>query len=163
LSKLARYFLVRMLLVLLVLTSVTQAEANERVLYEYQYNDIGNNVSRRQHVSDAALSADAVTAPTGRQIQTLSITLAGDGLLGARLGNQNTYLTFSDIDSSNDQLQFTVEVDEGAGQGPAQISLLTGLDTVFFSLNVPVNCPACGCSQPQNSRSDVPASLKNYG
>ncbi len=135
-NKLAHYFLVGAFSVFLVLNSTTKAEADERVFSEYQYDEVGNIISRRQDKSGAAPSVDAVTPSTVRQNQTLSITLTGQGLRGARLGEQNDFFTFSNISSTNEQLQFTLAVDKNADQGSAQVSVSTGLGAVFFSLNV---------------------------
>jgi len=115
---------------------VPQALAQERVFSEYEYDEVGNIISRTQDVSNAAPTIDAVTPSIVRQNQTLAITLTGQGLRGAWLGNENVFFTFSDVESSNEQLQFTLAVDKDADQGVAQISVSTQLGTGFFSLNV---------------------------
>ena len=113
-----------------------QAQSDERVFSEYQYDEVGNEISRTQERSGAAPNVDTVTPAIVRQNQTLLISLTGQGLRGAQLGDQNPFFTFSDISSTDQALSFTLAVDGDAEQGPAQVSVSTGLGTAFFSLNV---------------------------
>jgi len=113
-----------------------QAQSDERVFSEYQYDEVGNEISRTQERSGAAPNVDTVTPAIVRQNQTLLISLTGQGLRGAQLGDQNPFFTFSDISSTDQTLSFTLAVDGDAEQGPAQVSVSTGLGTAFFSLNV---------------------------
>jgi len=125
-----------MFFLVVFIASVSQGHAQERVFSEYQYDEVGNIISRSQDVSGAAPSIAEVSPSIVRRNQTLRITLTGLGLRGASLGEQNSFFSFSDITSTNEELSFTLSVDEDADEGPAQTSVSTGLGTVFFSLNV---------------------------
>lgn len=139
-ERLAQIILVAFVLCC-ALIGVSEAQADERVFSEYIYDEVGNIIARRQDKSGAAPAVDTVSPSTVRQNQTVRITLDGQGLRGAQLVEQtssqsNGSFSFSDIVSTNQQLEFTLGVAEDAAQGPTQVSVSTGLGTTFFSLNV---------------------------
>ncbi len=116
--------------------SAPQAMANERVFSEYQYDKVGNEISRSQDKSGSAPVVDSVSPSVVRQNQVVTVTVQGQGLRGAQLASAQDFFKFSEIQSTDTQLEFVLSVDEEATQGPAQISASTGLGTVFIGLNV---------------------------
>ena len=115
--------------------------AQERVFTEYEYDEVGNTTRVTQDATGLPPSIDDASPSTVRRNQVIDIALSGSGLRGASLSNSDDVFTFSNIRSTNDQLIFTVSVDQNAEQGPTQVSLSTGLGTAFFSLNVLAELP----------------------
>jgi len=126
---------------LLFFTVVLSVQADERVFSEYQYDQIGNTVVINKDLTGVAPTVNSFTPEIVRQSQVIDITLDGDGLRGAQLSNADGFFSFSNIRSTNEQIVFTLAVDEFADEGASQISVSTGLGTTFFSLNILTELP----------------------
>ena len=125
---------------LMFFTLVLSAHAQERVFSEYQYDEVGNTTSITQDQSGAAPSIDSFTPAVVRQNQVVDVTVNGDGLRGATIESIDSF-SFSNIQSTNEQLNFTLTVSENALEGASEVLLSTGLGTTSFSLNVLTELP----------------------
>jgi len=121
---------------LICFASILTAHAQERAFTEYDYDQVGNTTSVTQDVSGAAPSIENFSPSIVRQNQVVQVTVNGNGLRGASISNSDGIFSFSNIQSSNQQITFSLTVEGSAQQGPSQISLSTSLGSVFFSLNV---------------------------
>ena len=120
---------------------VSQGHAQQRVFSEYEYDEVGNITSRVQDISGSVPSISQVSPSIVRRNQTLLVTLIGTGLRGARLGEQNGFFSFSDINSTDEELSFTLSVADNADQGTSQVSVTTSLGTAVFDLNILTELP----------------------
>lgn len=132
---------IRGILLALVITSIGAAYAEERVFSEYEYDQIGNTKSVNQDLSGAAPSIDTVSPGTVRQNQIVQVVIAGVGLRGAQLNNADGYFSFSNAQSSESELTFSMLVSPNALEGSSQVSVTTGLGTAFANFVILTELP----------------------
>ena len=131
----------RYLLSCLLVMWVFVAQADERVYSEYEYDEIGNTKEVSQDLSGAAPSITSVTPAIVRQNQVVQVVIAGTGLRGAKLNNSDGFFSFSNTQTSNDQITLTLTVSLNATEGPSQVSVSTGLGTAFASFEILTELP----------------------
>jgi hypothetical protein len=129
------------LLTLSLVSLCSTVNAQERLYSEYEYDEVGNIIKRTQDLSGDAPSISSIEPSVVRQNQRLNLTLVGAGLRGATLNNPDGFFTFSNIQSSNEQITLSLTVDKDAEEGPSQISVSTGLGTDFVSLQILTELP----------------------
>lgn len=139
------HYLQRLFTVILLTLSLVSlcftVNAQERLYSEYEYDEVGNIIKRTQDLSGDAPSIFSIEPSVVRQNQRLDLTLVGVGLRGATLNNPDGFFTFSNIQSSNEQITLSLTVDKDAEEGPSQISVSTGLGTDFVSLQILTELP----------------------
>ena len=120
----------------MLLITHAQAQPQQRLYTEFNYDQIGNIEQIVRDISGVAPQIDSVSPLIVRESQVVNVIVDGQGLRGAILSNNDGIFQFSNIQSSDQQLTFTLEVAEDVELNSSPIEVSTGLGAQSFDLQV---------------------------